>query len=406
MINDSVREDLIGKISARLKPINLERKEAIETKENTMSNKPLPTATPKDFSTPVSETPKSATTDIAAKPTSPTLVEFHSKNSIVPEWRLQLQNAVRQRQGQSRTELPVAEQHLIAPRAKLVTSGANALKAEIVEAPKPTTHKNPDLARALERIEKSRQKFLVEEETVIAPTAPKANKNFPFYIAAKTNEADIKPAETNPPIGTFAKPKLAAPPTLEKVKLDTNKLPPLSAQISESFAVPPTVLEKTFETKAKAEVKIVSGEEASEVEESEEYDDCPTFAMRFNAGLFDLIIGSFASICLLAPFMLIGGNWLSGAGFFAFAATSAIVMFVYLTTAIGFYGRTFGMRLFSLELVDIEGEEYPSFHQAAVSSSVYLLSLAFGGLGFLTVFFNDEKRAAHDLVSKTIIVKE
>jgi uncharacterized RDD family membrane protein YckC len=81
-------------------------------------------------------------------------------------------------------------------------------------------------------------------------------------------------------------------------------------------------------------------------------------------------------------------------------------MFVYLTTAIGMFGRSFGMRLFSLELIDIEENEYPTFHQAAVSSSVYLLSLVFGGIGFLTMLFNEEKRAVHDIVSGTIVVKE
>ncbi len=128
--------------------------------------------------------------------------------------------------------------------------------------------------------------------------------------------------------------------------------------------------------------------------------------MRFNAGLFDLIIGSFSSLLLLSPFMLLGGNWISTAGFFAFVATCAIVMFIYLTTTIGLYGKTFGMRLFSLEVVDLEGEDYPTLHQAAVSSSVYLLSLALGGIGFLTLPFNEDRRAVHDLVSGTIVVKE
>ncbi len=81
-------------------------------------------------------------------------------------------------------------------------------------------------------------------------------------------------------------------------------------------------------------------------------------------------------------------------------------MFVYLTTTIGFYGRTFGMRLFSLEVVDIDGENYPTMHQAAVSSAVYVLSLALGGVGFLPLFFNQQKRAAHDLIAGTVVVKE
>jgi uncharacterized RDD family membrane protein YckC len=128
--------------------------------------------------------------------------------------------------------------------------------------------------------------------------------------------------------------------------------------------------------------------------------------MRFNAGLFDLIIGSFAGLLLLTPIMAMGGNWFTLSGFFAFLATTSFLMFIYMTVAIGYYGRTFGMKLFSLEVVDIEGEEYPTLHQAAVSSCVYLISLALGGIGFLTLLFNAEKRAAHDIVSRTIVVKE
>ena len=81
-------------------------------------------------------------------------------------------------------------------------------------------------------------------------------------------------------------------------------------------------------------------------------------------------------------------------------------MFAYLTVCIGVYGRTLGMRLFSLEIIDADENEYPTFHQAAVSSAVYLLSLPLLGAGFVTIFFNEEKRAAHDLLSGTIIVNE
>ncbi len=397
MTNDSVREELIGKVSARLKPI------ISENKENQMTNKPLPTVKPEIVSPPIVEVPKVITEDIAVQATNPTLVEFHSRNATVPEWRLQLQNAVRQRQDKSS---PQVKENSIAPRAKLVTSGANALKAEAVAAAKPAYSKNPDLARALERIEKSRRKFLVEEEIAPAPVVSKSNKNYPFYIASKTNEADIQPAAVNAPIGSFAKPKLAATPVFEKEKLDTNKLPPLSSAVRNSPGFAEQKVKTSVDEILKTEVESVKTNENVGIGAVEEFDDCPTFAMRFNAGLFDLIIGSFVSLCLLAPFMLMGGEWLSVAGLLAFAATCAIVMFLYLTTAIGLYGSTFGMRLFSLELVDIGGDEYPTFHQAAVSSSVYLLSLAFAGTGFLTVFFNEDKRAVHDLVSGTITVKE
>ncbi|HNQ16237.1 MAG TPA: RDD family protein, partial [Pyrinomonadaceae bacterium] len=120
----------------------------------------------------------------------------------------------------------------------------------------------------------------------------------------------------------------------------------------------------------------------------------------------DLLIGSCASLVLLSPLMMSGGNWYSLAGVLAFGVTCSIVMFIYLTTALGFFGQSLGMRLFSIEVLDIEEEDYPTLHQAAVNSSVYLVSLAFGGVGLIPALFNDEKRAAHDLLSGTIVVRE
>ncbi len=412
MTKDSVREELRGKVSAAAK---IPKR---EVNINTMSNKPLPTVKINTLEK-SADAPQLVTSATNSKLASPTLVEFHSKNSMLPEWRLQLQNVVRQRQ-----ELDKAETEIIgnspatAPhRAKLVTSGANALKAETAGEAQPILHSNPDVARALQRIKDSRQKFLVDETPPPEPTvsATKTNKNYPFYIAAKTSDAAANLVAENAPVSSFAKPKLASLPRIENEELDTNKLPPLPklTQISTDFAANSVVTE-TVAAKTEETIKVVKTEkiietvktEIEEIEEVEELDDTAPFSMRFNAGLFDLIIGSFVSSLMLSPFMLLSGNWISWAGLFAFAATCAIVMFVYLTTAIGLYGKTFGMNLFSLELVDIEGEDYPTFHQAAVSSSVYLLSLAFGGLGFLTVLFNEEKRAVHDLVSGTIVVRE
>ena len=140
--------------------------------------------------------------------------------------------------------------------------------------------------------------------------------------------------------------------------------------------------------------------------ETEDIDDCAPLSLRFNAAIFDLLIGSFLSLLLLSPFMLLNGKFFTSEGLMAFLATCSIVMFIYMTTTVGFMGRTLGMKLFSLEIVDIDENAYPSLHQAAVCSSVYLVSLALGGLGFLTVFLNHEKRAAHDLLSGTIVVKE
>jgi uncharacterized RDD family membrane protein YckC len=404
MINDSVRTELVNKVYPSAKSGNLDAKKinsSFAAKDDNSANQIEANSV------------KPVTSSISTKLTSPTLIEFHTDNAKLPEWRLQLQNTVRQRHDREQNvsaKPPVSNKR----QANLISKGATALKIETIQEPLPTETVqtgNAKLASALERIKNSRQKFLVEEEpieTAPAPEPAKPNKNYPFYIASKTNEADVKVS-----VNDTVKPKLATSLRTETMDLDTNKLPPLPIQteIATNLEVKSEISvseEIKVEQKQKIEEKIVAVPETVQTEEAEieEADDFAPFSMRFNAGLFDLIIGSFLSLILLAPFILMSEGWSSFAGISAFLATCAVVMFVYLTTTISMYGKTFGMRLFSLELIDAEDEEYPTLHQAAVSSAVYLLTLAFGGVGFLTLAFNDEKRAVHDIVSGTIVVKE
>ncbi len=422
MENDSVREELKPQVSARLTPVNIEMKE-----NSSASDKPTPQIS---FAKSSDSTGiRQQTSEIAIKQTSPTLVDFNHKNATLPEWRLKLQNAVRQRQGYiaAKVEMPVQP---VVRQTHLATSGANALKAAVIAEPVPVVktaivpvinHENKTLNSALRRIEKSRQQFLEPEQPEVPAAVPPqaARKNYPFHIAAKQNEVPFKPVSASATVNPPVKPKLAPSLRLDSEPLNTNKLPPLPEAVKSSPGFAQrliTSLVGEIKTEEKKEVikpvitakEIIKPLETLEVSEPEieEADDCAPFAMRFNAGLFDLIIGSFATLLLLSPFILTGENWLSFGGFFTFLVICGFVMFGYMTVAVGYFGKTLGMRLFSLELVDIEGESYPTMHQAAVSSAIYLLSLVFGGIGFLTMLFNDDKRAAHDLISKTIVVRE
>jgi uncharacterized RDD family membrane protein YckC len=432
MMYDSVREELASKISPLPKSSRLE----ITSETRVEISRPLvtPPAPPQNFAPlppvqseatpapvrnsaplapPIEQTPappapktieKIETSEITAKPTSPTLVEFRNKNATLPEWRLQLQNAVRKRSGGEQTEA-VSTQYAPVPRPVTPTQGATALKVEPAIQENPAAS-NPKLAAALRRIEQSRQQFYAEEKpklTVVPPPlAPE--KNYPFTVVNPSGEL---PVPEQMPLGKFESKTFPIQP--QPAKFDTNKLPPLSEVVETDEAAnnrPANVaVLKAKPLGATADVQAY-GETENGEEEFEEFDDCPPFSLRFNAGLFDLIIGGFASFVLLSPFVILNGNLFSFEGFFAFLATCTIVMFVYLTTSIAFFGRTLGMRLFSLEIIDVEENDYPTFHQAAVNSVVYLFSLALGGLGFLPALFNDERRAAHDLAAGTIVVKE
>ena len=444
MIHDTVREELETKISKTMparptltnRPIVTPKPEMAPIAPPVMSAAPIetPKIAPPKMEAPKTEAPKTEAPKVAtpqppptlpAKPiaarfetgnlggkkTSPTLVEFQTKKATVPEWRLQLQNTVRQKAGTNRRVDTVRdEQQTTQPRA---TNGANALKVEFVEDDQPR-HQNPRVANALKRIEESRRAFSnhpIPEQRVDIGGKPAA-RNYPFNVVARSNEPPKPRAGQKATVNASPKPMLVSPLKIEKKKYDTNKLPPL-AKPAKHIEVPlfddlPTV--KDAES-ARERWETLSVDEAvvENVEtniDPDEIEDLAPFSMRFAASVFDLIVGVFASFILLSPFILSGGDWFTVSGGLAVLASVAIVMFLYLTLSIAFVGRSLGMKLFSLELVDIEENAYPTLHQAAVNSAVYLLSLAFAGLGFLTVFFNEERRAAHDILSGTILVRE
>lgn len=439
MANDSVREEHTVKKSPIVKQPTANQNLAPGKGKNYMPLKPhlKPSPRPilnsmrdfnddavnvekKSFDIQKTEMKKTVTEKLGVKPTSPTLVEFQQKGTVIPEWRLELKNAVRQKLQKA----AVSDNEEIFPTPRVInrTHGATAIKPQYIEqiCEEPVLHENLKVQNALKRIQQSREKFLIVENEPIAETTVEAapKKDFPYHIAARTNEV----TEVKTPEHTLTKPKLISSLPGENFKRDTNKLPPLPkpVAISTSFSrkvememiddVPAMPKEEIPVESSKNEITITpqKTDDFVETEEIEnvEIEDIAPFAMRFNAGLFDLIIGGFTSLILLAPFVLLGGNWFTTAGLFAFLATCSIVMFIYMTTAVGMFGRTFGMKMFSLEIIDLEGDDYPTFHQAAVSAAVYLLSLALGGSGFLTVLFTDDRRAVHDIVSGTLMVKD
>jgi uncharacterized RDD family membrane protein YckC len=426
MVNDSVREELelkIGPVSGRLNrsatvvPAPVLRTE--KPKEPAPIKREIAAPPVKVAEQPAQRTPGGETTEFGRKNTSPTLVGFQPKTSTVPDWRLQLQNAIRQRGNE------------VAPASAVVavartqnTAAAKAPKAKPVETPAPT-HQNPRVAAALQRIESSRRRFLESEVPAVkaeVETKP-ATRNYPFNVVSRGGEPAVRVDAPQATVNTLPKPRLVTSAKIEKKKYDTNKLPPLPAAAAavktpeaiEGFVEleevrAPAAIEAEVLIEAKPEPKklpMIIDDLAEEYGIAEDTDDdLAAIPSRFLAGLFDSIIGAFATGIILSPFLMSGGEWLTVSGAMTVMATFGVVMFGYMTIAIGLRGRTVGMRLFGIEVIDAEENEYPSMHQAAVSSAVYLLSLPMLGLGFLPLLFNEERRAAHDLISGTVLVRE
>ncbi len=425
-MNDSVREDLQSKVVSGSLRLELgpepAPKLAPSPKPPILEVHPQPALT-RPPAAPVAK--RVDTAGLTAPKTSPTLVDFQNKNSQLPEWRLQMQNAVRQRKGEIGEEPTKAVQPPTAAKAPGPTLGPATARAEAARKPERPNLENADprLAAALRRIQESQRKYLPAQPPTKAPVRSAVQKNFPFDVVAPRPNPPARPPTQSIANDARPKPAMVMPLRMEK-KLDTNKLPRIEAVMEPPEIVEPAATEVNGSLQVGREsdslshsefsdvhrIIINAGHDESEVEDIDEFEDdiedLAPFGMRFNAGVFDLIIGAFITMVVLSPIVLTGSNWLSVAGMLTFAGTWAFVLFVYMTASIGFFGKTLGMRLFSLELVDAEQNEHPTLHQAAVNSSLFIISLLFGGAGFVTVLFNEEKRAVHDLLSGTIIVRE
>jgi uncharacterized RDD family membrane protein YckC len=413
MMNDSVREELQTKVGATLtKPEP--RPAPNVSSPRAVAAEVVPSPPKAQFPRP-SPPLRNVTTGISGAKTSPTLVEFQNRNATIPDWRLQLQNSVRQRK-----DGPATDRADAISQTRLVTDGANALKAEVETENEIATappHVNPKVANALKRINESRKTFLPEEKKKPKNAAkPASTKNYPFNVV--TRNAPPKPpqraaVEARAIVVEAPKPMLVPTFKIEK-KYDTNKLPRIAEEPATvkapSEPLPPIEMPETPIAEKAPEISIrITKTETPRPEviaENDVIDDLAPVSMRFNAGLFDLIIGGFASFALLSPLVIWGGNWFSWSGVAAFCAVWATVMFLYLTISIGMHGKTLGMRMFGLELIDAEENDYPTFHQAAVHSAVYLLTVPLLGAGLIPMVFNEEQRAAHDLAAGTMIVTE
>jgi uncharacterized RDD family membrane protein YckC len=419
MMNDSVREEIqtsivptSGQLRAKQVPDSLPRL-APPPKPVELQSRPQS----------VAPAPKSVQTAGFGSPkTNPTLVDFQNKNSALPEWRLQVQNAVRQRMGTA-TDPGVSVAAASTERPRISATGVASLKAEPVRqavAHREVENADPVLAAAMKRIENSRKAFLPEGSGGPAPASQSVARSFPFNVVARTpdqpRDAQPRSVENERP-----RPAMVAPLRMEK-RLDTNKLPRISAVVPEPFVEvavqtpDPAVNSKLPVNSALSEfsdinrIHITAERHDDEVAEIARFDDgiedLAPFSVRFNAGLFDLMLGVFATMAVLSPMALADRPWMTASGVLIFGGTCSIIMFAYLTVSLGLFGKTLGMRLFQLELVDAEENDPPSLKQASVSSSLYILSIALGGIGFLSIFFNEERRAVHDLLSGTIVVRE
>ena len=136
------------------------------------------------------------------------------------------------------------------------------------------------------------------------------------------------------------------------------------------------------------------------------YDDRAPRVRRLAAAFVDLLAVAFLCAPFAAAIELTIGNWGDPRVFGSMGGIVALLMFLYHTCSVALAGRTWGMALCSLRVVDSRTALVPTTGQCARRALVYILSLATAGLGLLYSLFDTEGRTAHDILSGTVIVEQ
>jgi len=126
---------------------------------------------------------------------------------------------------------------------------------------------------------------------------------------------------------------------------------------------------------------------------------------RLLSAIMDIIV-----VCLLSsPAVLLVRmadlKWQDSRSLLFAVGTFTVMGFVYQTISTAFTGRTLGMKLFSLRVVDARTGLIPTGGQSAARALVYMLTLTSAGLALLYTFVDRERRTAHDRFTRTAVVR-
>lgn len=380
-----------------------------------------------------------------------TLLEFPNKRQQknADEWRDEIKNRVKQRKEGKTGDL-----------VETVEMSRHSQASEVVAEPTPVVNLKPKIAdpkpapttgvaaRALERVARSRQQFeqaggggfdggesavqaanlqsdappltLVPNQAVTTATAKTARKiTMPFDADDFGGGADFRDdylsvQQTAAP--EFQESAASAAPT--EIPISRRKNIELETARESYAAVADLEDEDSIQASLGSVRKTKSALDGQQPETRSAHvgaaarhqrkqlgEDFAPLGKRFAAGAIDLGIGAGAvaatvyALGLWQPISGIENYLLPAALFFA-------VEFLYLTILPVLSGTTIGLKAFRLGIVHAEDGYIPTFAQAAINSLVYLLVLATGGIGLLTVFLGSEKRALHNIAAGTVVVAD
>lgn len=324
------------------------------------------------------EEPKPAITTSkkrAAVKKTRSLIEFPGVNrTAVPEWRKELGERVREIQEKRVRETIIGTEidNVVCESEPKATATLELLP----QAELPSM--NPLVAKALRRIERAHS----QPGGNIAAATAIAYEEQPVEIdLAATSEEEIpKPERVH---------NLSVVPTPELPVADIPAEPRRARRVIDESNPALNYLDQ-IATAVRLEIR--------------EYQSAGLIRRMFSA-LTDLLMVALLSSPFVAMTKLTTLDW-QNPRVIGFAAGSFLVVgFLYLTVSVAFTGRTLGMKIFSLRVVDARTGLIPTGSQSAGRSLVYLLSLASAGIAFVWALLDRERHTVHDRFTRTAVIR-
>ena len=342
-------------------------------------------------------------------PTSPdrrsTLIEFPGvSRSALPEWRKELSERVREVQERRAREAAREAAEAERQRAEEVTNPPQLELLPRTEAPAM----NPLVAAALKRIERAHQSASVEARP------PRSSLATAVAYAPEREENIMN--ETVPPTIQieFESEPAAAEVQAGVAELEFAEATEVAAAAPTRLTVVPAPIE-TIVTKTIPELPpkrlIIENDPAlnylDSICRSVRVDDVVTESAsvfrRIVSAFLDLIFSALLTSPIAGALYLAGGSVHDVRAIAVLAGCLVVMTFFYLTLTTALTGRTWGMRLLSLRVIDTKTGLIPTGGQSIGRSIFYLLSLA-TGIGILFALVSREGYTAHDRFTRTAVV--
>ena len=346
-----------------------------------------------------SATASSKSTPSAEQQQPSKLIEFPGvSRSTVPQWRKELSERVRVAQEKRAREEALEEN--LAERNEVATDSTPQLELLPQAEAAPV---NPLVAAALRRIERAHDASAYVRvagnmggATAVAYAAPmdfrgESQSQLATEFAPPTS-CEFEEVESRQP---------------EKVHLVVVPAPTVQAESTQSA--------ETFKPALKPKPKRMIGDindpalnyldsvPTTVLLETRNHSRASLFARLFSA-VVDLIVVSLLCAPFAALLELTNINWEEPRVWIFSAAVFSVVGFLYFTISTALTGRTLGLRLMSLRVVDARTGLIPTGTQSAGRALIYLASLLILGITSVAALLNSERLTPHDRITRTAVI--